>query len=178
MIEFLVPVYLAATSRLHGSNSPTPKILEAALYAAPYAVLVYIVSGNLYLLVAALCAVSAAKNIGTREGFRGYTSDNWLSKVSSFLTEKLGKERNSEFGDAVYNGLKGSLITAFPAACLAFYKPELAAAIFVAGAIGYPISYYVSYYIRQALPDRYKPSSYTVIAEAMSGFLSGLGFLF
>ena len=176
MIEYCIPFYLAATSRLHGSNSPTPKILEAFLYAAPYGYYSWQYAGVLAGILS-ISLAAAAKNIGTREGFRGYTSDNWLSRVSSFLTEKLGRERNSEFGDAVYNGLKGSLITACPAVSLAIYKPELAAAIFVSGAIGYPLGYYVSYYIRQALPDRYKPSSYTVIGERMSGFLSGLGFL-
>lgn len=178
LIEYTIPLYLAATSRLHGSNSPTPKILEAGLYAVPYCVLVYLVSGNPYLSIAALVASGAAKNIGTREGFRGYTKDNWLSKVSCFLVEKLDKERNSVWGDVIYNTLKGALIVALPAVIIAFYNPVTATAIYLSGMIGNALGYELAYYLRQRIPylqGKYK--TYIPVGEWMTGFFAGLGFL-
>lgn len=181
MIEYLAIPYLAAASRLHGSSGLPPKVIKAVIYAAPYTVLCWTLSeGNIahFAAVLVLILTALSKNIGTAEGFRGVTRDNWLSAITNKIVTLAGGMRDSVAGDIVYNSCKGSLIAAplavFLVVFAAYYQ---AAAIFLSGMIGYPLAYELAYYVRQRLPERLKPSSYVVIAEVLSGAFCGLGFL-
>lgn len=174
MIQYLIPPYLAICSRWHGSAIPTPKVLEATFYAAPYvAVSGYYMAQNglewveYGALAACLVATIAAKNTGHADGFKDYVRDNPLSKIVSLLP----LDRNSQAYDAVFFGLKGLLIASFTAFIAAYHGAYvLAASLALSSAIGYPMAYWLGY----ALAPRKRQ---TMTGELLGGFIAGLGFL-
>lgn len=177
MIEIAAPLYLSAVSRLHGSNEAVLKPLKAAIYSAPYAILVFLFT-DIWLALAVWGVSGACKNIGTAEGFRNKTRDNWLSRVSAFLCEVFSFERNSVYGDWVYNNLKGILIVILPSLIIAPHSPHRAASIFIFGATGYPFAYWLGFYLWCYVPYlRNRYDSYVPVAEWLSGLFAGIGFV-
>jgi len=180
MIEYLTPLYLSAVSRWHGSAIPTPKLLEGAMYAAPYAVLSgYHMAHNgasmltiVTITVACLAATTAAKNTGHADGFKDYVRDNAISKYVVFLSGLFGIKRDSQAYDALFFGVKGFLIAAFTAIIAAYFAEyKQAAALLLSGAIGYPLAYWIGF---NFMPKKKQ----TMTGELLSGFFAGFGFYF
>lgn len=161
MIEYLAIPYLAATSRLHGSAFPTPKWLEAGLYAIPYGLAV----GWWYGVPAALC-VALVKNTSHHDGFEGLGRIARLTPIAMFIAKPFGIERDSKAYDAIFWAVKGGLMALVPAVLCA------SPAMFLASAIGYPLAYWLHYNVLSRITTRVQ------WCEWLGGAFAGVGFIF
>lgn len=177
-MTYLIPLYLAAVSRLAGSPY---KWAGVALYPLPY---VLVISSHIDLSnkIAAFCYlfgayawVFALKLTGHADGFRGYVRDNTLSRLAVPLADVFKIDRNSQAYDAIFWSIKGGLIAAIPAAIIAVFTASYALplAIFCASFCGYPLAYWLGFNV---LNGKLRQPN-TAWGEMLAGLFAGLGFI-
>jgi len=153
-VNYLIPLYLALVGRVAGTQL---KYAGLALYTVPYILAVGGVTHNLLLILLTCAWVFVWKLTGHADGFKDYQRDNFLSPVVKLLPI----DRNSTLYDACFFAFKGSLIAALPSVITGNYM------LLASSAVGYALAYHLSF----------KYSNSTILGEAGSGFIAGLGFI-
>ena len=177
-MTYLIPIYLAAISRMCGSSY---KWLGVALYPLPY---VLLIGNNIDLTnkISAFCYLSGTflwvaiwKITGHADGFRNYVRDNTLSPVAVKVSSFFGIKRDSAKYDAIFWAIKGGIIAAIPTAIIAVFSASYipAIGIFCASFCGYPLAYWIGFNVLNKNPKF--PN--TAWGETLAGFFAGLGFM-
>lgn len=163
----LIPLYMGLTSRLHGSSIKTPKVLDGALYALPYALLVLLTNnlstGYLYALFTLIWVV-IWKNKGHADGFRKYQRDiSIFTPISIWISSFVKADRNSYTYDFIFWCVKGFFISIIPAILIGSVW------VGVLGTLAYGVSYWVGY--------TFGKSWATEIGEFLGGVIAGVGLI-
>lgn len=180
MMSYMIPIYLAAASRMAGDARL--KWLGVVLYPWPYVCVVYgAITANsvVYsILASTVCYfwVLLWKISGHADGYRGYVRDNTLSRGAIPLSEFLSIHRNTAAYDAIFWMIKGGIMALCPAVIIAVFAADypLAGALFVTSAVGYAAAYWLGFNV---LNKRLGMVN-TAWGELLAGFFSGMGFLF
>ena len=163
MINYLIPPYMALTSRMHGGLFHLPKILNATLYAAPYVIAVFLAFSNSLLALCTLAWCILWKNTAHEDAFEGAgRAGAPLSYIAEPVAKIFNADRSTKTYDFIYWMIKGFLIALVPA--LLLHNLWLLFFSTIAYAVSYAIGYKIGY-------------ADTVIGESLGGFIAGLGFL-